>query len=255
MSLEPVPPIRGRVQTDAIQTDAMKTNAIDPTEFLDVVRPALAACDPTRLAHVVRIRWRPHQICRLLRRPEDDVRRVAAVALGLVGDMSCTPALTRALRDQDEQVNQMAEHGLWSVWFRSGRPEAVDPFRAGLGLLSTEDYDRAVTRFRAAFAADPQFAEAYNQCGIARYFLGQWDACIKDCEQAIRLVPTHFGAIAGMGHACAQNGDLGQALRCYRQAVWINPRMTGIHRAIDRLERGARLSESSGEFLLGQELN
>ena len=228
---------------------------IDPSEFLRVVRPALEAGDAAMLAQAVQVRWRPGKVCRLLRDGDNDVRRVAAVTLGLIGDMQSVPSLTRALRDQDEQVNQMAEHGLWSIWFRSGDSKATKPFREGVALLSKESFDKAITKFHLATQIDPTFAESYNQCGITHYFLGHWKAAIADCRRTIRLVPAHFGAIAGMGHCYAQFGNFAEALRCYRWAMRINPRMTAIAEAIERLEVNIHDLDSSGEFLVDQFLN
>lgn len=216
-----------------------------------MVRPALASGNPAALVHAVRVRWSCAQVCRLLGDPDVDVRRVSAVVLGLLGDRAAVPCLTRALRDEDEQVNQMAEHGLWTIWFRACAPEAAEPFRQGVSLVAVEDYRGAVAKFKAATALDPDFCEAFNQCAIAHYFLGQWARSLADCIQAVRLVPTHFGAIAGMGHCYTQMGDLPRALRCYRHALRINPRMAAIAKAIERLETKLRdANDASGEYLV-----
>lgn len=210
---------------------------IDPSQFLEAVRPALETGDAELLAERVRRRWAPRTICTLLRHGDSDVRRVAAVTLGLVGDASCIGCLARALHDPDEQVNQMAEHGLWAIWFRSCDCKAAYPFQEGMALLAAESYEAAIDKFRAAIELDPAFAEAYNQCSIARFFLGQWRDSIEDARQALLRQPCHFGAMAGMGHCYAHLGDLRKALDCYRRAIAINPRMTAIARAVQRLER------------------
>jgi len=102
-------------------------------------------------------------------------------------------------------------------------------------------------------AIDPDFAEAYNQCAIAYFFLGQWDQSIACCQRTIDLIPEHFGAVAGMGHACTQLNQLGRALSCYRTALRINPRMPAIARLIAGLEQRERgANDSSGAFLTGQ---
>jgi len=217
-------------------TNLKMANQIDAEQFLQVARPALASGDAAKLARVTRVRWRPNQLCQLTRHPQVDVRRVAALTVGLIGDMRCTPCLTRALRDEDEQVNQMAEHGLWSIWFRAGRTDAVGPFREGVALLSIEAHQEAVERFHEANRIDPDFAEAYNQSAIAHCFLSEWEESLANSHKTIRLLPTHFGAIAGMGHCFAQLGDLDRALQCYRSALRINPRLKAIARAIRGLE-------------------
>jgi len=225
---------------------------INATEFLNVVRAPLAQGDAAQLAHAVRIRWRPSELAPLLRDPSVDVRRVAAVTLGLIGKEKSTPYLIRALRDEDLQVNQMAEHGLWSIWFRSGDPKAAKPFREGVALLSDESYDFAISKFQESIRLDPQFPEAHNQCAVAHYFVAQWEEAIGECRKTIELIPSHFGAISGIGHCYTQMDNLPQALRCYRWALRINPRMQAISRAAQRIEGNSCDLDSSGEFLLDQ---
>jgi len=214
--------------------------SVDVARFLEWVCPALKAGDPDALAETVNQRWRPRELCDLLSHTDPDVRRVAAMTLGLVGNGSCVGCLARSLHDEDAKVNEMAEHSLWSIWFRSCDPRAAEPFSTGMSLLSEDDaasHEQAIDQFRAALRIDPAFAEAYNQCGIARFFLGQWHDSIEDAKQALLRQPCHFGAMAGMGHCYAHLGDLYNALACYRKAVAINPRLTAIANAVERLEQ------------------
>lgn len=210
--------------------------SVDPQHFLQLVRQPLEAGDATALAELVLKRWRPQELGVLLRHSAVDVRRVAAVTLGLVGNRSCVGCLSRALHDPDEQVNEMAEHGLWAIWFRSSKPEAAQPFREGMALVASEAYGEAIEKFQEAIRLDPEFAEAHNQCSIAHFFLGQWHDSLESCRKALSLVPTHFGAMAGVGHCYTHLGKLRKALECYRRALSLNPRMTAIARAVQRLE-------------------
>lgn len=214
-----------------------ETQRIDGNEFLAVTRAALASGDAQALADEVTKYWTPRQLCRLLTSQDADVRRVVAVTLGLVGDTSCTGCLARALHDADESVSAMAEHGLWSIWFRSGRACAAASFAAGVASMEQEAYTRAILKFEEAAGADPGFAEAYHQCALAHFFLGQWDECISDSRRTLERMPTHFGAMAGMGHAHLQLGQIDEALCCYRRALAIHPRLPDIQEAIERLER------------------
>jgi tetratricopeptide (TPR) repeat protein len=214
--------------------------AVDPDEFLNAVRPALQKQDVKGLAQCVRTRWRNEQIRGLLVHANVDVRRTAALALGLVGDMADAPALTCALQDNDEQVNQLVEHALWSVWFRACKGGACKPFHQGLAHIATESYQAAIDSFEQAQSLDPTFAESYNQCAIAHYFLGDWHASLDHCRRAVKLIPTHFGAILGMGHCFAQMRSLPEAITCYRHALWINPRMPAIARTLERARQQMR---------------
>jgi len=223
-------------------------STIDGQAFLAASLPAIKKCDAAALAKAVLNRWTSGQVCRLLKHANVDVRRVATVTMGMIGDMSHNNCLTHALSDADHQVNQMAEHALWSIWFRSGSSKAAKPFREGLALLSADEYEEAIAKFHEATAIDPNFAEAHNQCGIASFLAGNYDASIKACRKAIQLVPTHFGAIAGMGHCFAQHGELNLALRCYRRARRINPHIEGIADAIASLQTKIKDISDSGFF-------
>jgi len=223
---------------------------IDPCDFLALVLPFLKEGQAAELAEAVQVRWKTGQVARLIEDQNTDVRRVAAVVLGLVGDLDCIPNLTSALHDSDSQVNRMAEHSLWAIWFKASKPEAIRPFNRGVSLLNEEDYAQAITKFDQSIQFDTNFAEAYNQTAIAHFFLGQWPSAIEACEQAIGMIPVHFGAIACLGHCQMQAGNLDKALECYRQALLINPCMPGIGVAITQIEEQVRRDKAaSGTFL------
>lgn len=221
----------------------------DPQKFLEVVRPGLEQADAAKLASDVAAHWTCSQVRHFLKEGEPDIRRIAAVVLGLVGDAKAVSALALALHDRDEQVNQMAEHGLWSIWFRSGNCKAAKSFREGVALLGAEQYRKALVCFSEAIRIDPYYSEAYNQCAIAHFFLDEWDASLKYCKRVVALVPVHFGALSGMGHCHLQLGHLEEALACYSKSLRINPRMPAIMDAVVRLEVQLRDSnDSSGMY-------
>ncbi len=223
---------------------------IDGQAFLNATLPALKSCDAATLAKTVLDRWTPAQVCRLIKHEQVDVRRVATVTMGMIGNMSHVNCLSNALTDSDRQVNQMAEHALWSIWFRSGSSQAAGPFREGLSLLAADKPEQAKEQFQRAAAIDPTFAEAHNQCAIACFLAGDYKESIKAARKAIQLVPKHFGAIAGMGHCFAQLGELGMALRCYRRARRVNPQLDGIAQTIASLQTKIKDMSDSGFFEL-----
>ena len=229
--------------------DSNVHRTIDPSEFLNVCLPALRKGDAEQLAQLVRVRWTERQVAQLLKRPETDVRRVAAVALGLIGELRSAPALTRALKDSDRQVNQMAEHGLWAIWFRGCNTAAALPFKQGVSLLEDENYDHAISCFHQAIKHDKEFAEAWNQCAIAHFFLAQWEQAVEACRHTLQQIPTHFGAISCMGHCYMQLGNYVLALECYQRALAINPCMPAIANAIEGLQDTLmQMNDSSGYF-------
>jgi HEAT repeat protein len=97
---------------------------IQPEEFLAAVKPLLERQDLCGLLALLKTRWTAKQIVDLLKSRHCDTRKVAALALGLVGGKCCLGPLADQLKDPDPVVNEMAEHALWSIWFRSGNEEA-----------------------------------------------------------------------------------------------------------------------------------
>jgi len=210
---------------------------IDPASFVASVKPLLERRDlPALLGHLRR-NWTPEQITSLLACRDGDARKVAALALSLVGSSRCIPALVQRLRDPDSMTNQLAENALWSIWFRAGPPEANACLVQGAQCMARRDYRGAVAALDRAIDLAPGFAEAYNQRGIAWYLLEDYDRSAADCARAVELMPCHFGAWAGLGHCHAHRGRIIDAIKCYRRALEINPHLRGIRQAVDELSR------------------
>jgi len=217
-------------------------SAIDPQEFISTLESSLSQGRVEEALLRVRARWTAGQIIALLQDKSADVRKVAALALSLVGDTGAIGPLAVALHDGDAMVAQVAEHALWSVWFRLGNPRAVCLVKCGNNHLHHGNYVCALEKFSQAIQEDPGFAEAYNQRAIAHYLSERFDESIADCQSALALVPQHFGAMSGMGHAHAHLGNWRGARHCYRLALAIHPRLEGIETSLEQIEQLLRES-------------
>ena len=208
----------------------------DPVKFVHDLEPLLARRDIPGLIRLLDTRYSQPQMCALLAHPDADARKVAALALALVGRPDSIPDLVTHLRDPDRMVNEMAEHALWSIWFRGGTPEANARLCHGSQALNDRQVDRAAEHFTAAIALCPVFAEAYNQRAMVYYLQERIDESLHDCRKAAQLMPCHFGAWAGMGHSHAHRGEFDAALSCYRRAVAIIPHLDCVAEMVRELE-------------------
>lgn len=213
------------------------TKDIDPDRFVSAVQPLLEANDMEGLLSLLRSRWTPEQIASLLNGPSCDARKVAALALSLVGGRCCVGPLVCQLRDPDRVVNEMAEHALWNVWFRSSTPEANHELARGTQALDRREYDHAIRHFDRALDVDPEFAEAYNQRAIALYMQERYEESSRDCRRTIELMPSHFGAWAGLGHCHTHMGHLAEAKAAYEAALGINPHLDCVREMVSELCR------------------
>ena len=204
---------------------------IDPRRFVALVQPCLERHDLPGLLALLKEHWCPEQILHLLRCDCSDARKVAILACGLVAPACACPALAEQLKDPDPVVNQLAEHALWSIWFRAGTPAANHELCRGSQAMDRRELGHAIEHFDRAIEIDPSLAEAYNQRAMARFILEGYDEAIADCRMALERMPCHFGAWAGMGHGHAHLGRLPKAVMCYEKALAINPHLKDIEEA------------------------
>jgi tetratricopeptide (TPR) repeat protein len=209
---------------------------VNPETFLTSLQPSLAQGKVEEALRAVQERWSCPQILPLLKDKSGDVRKVAALALSLAGDESAVGPLAVALHDEDAMVAQMAEHALWSIWFRIGKPRAVQLVKCGNTHMHHGNYVCAIEKFTQAIQEDPEFAEAYNQRVIAYYLSERFEQAIADCKATLARVPQHFGAMAAMGHCHAHLGQWREARQCYRLALAIHPRLEGIQGSLRQID-------------------
>lgn len=200
-----------------------------------LVQPLLERQDLPALLTFLKSRWTPEQIIGLLSCDHEDARKVATLILGLVGTKCCINALCPRLQDPDPIVNQMAEHALWTIWFRCGPPEANHQLARGAQALNRRDFEHAICHFNRAIDLDPTFAEAYNQRSLAHYLQERYAESIADGLRTVERMPCHFGAWAGLGHCHAHEGNIEEAVRCYERALEINPHLDTVRTAVESL--------------------
>lgn len=211
--------------------------SINPLDFITRVQPLLEQRDLPGLLELLHHRWTYDQLKNLLSSAHHDARKVAMLAVSLVGGVCAIPVLVEHLKDRDACANQMAEHALWSIWFRCGSQEANCLLSRGSAALEEKNFSEAEALFTRAIEADRSFAEAYNQRAIVRYLSERYDESIEDCRSAVERMPSHFGAWAGMGHCYAHLGQTIDSVRCYTKALEINPHMECVAETIRALRR------------------
>lgn len=205
---------------------------------------ALVACrmqtGEEHLVAALREQYSQNALLHLLRDPESETQKAAAVALSLIGDEATGPLLATALRTQDLGVHTVVEQSLWRFWFRSGDAEIDALLRSGVRLIEARRFDEACAVFDRVIKAKPGFAEGYNQRAIVRYLMGEWGPSIQDCQRVIDLNPVHFGALAGLGHCYLQQHNVHAALNAYERALAVNPHMPGIRERMEQLREWLR---------------
>jgi tetratricopeptide (TPR) repeat protein len=164
-------------------------------------------------------------------------RRAAVLALSMLGDYASNAILGRALVDRDRGVRTIAESGIRELWCRVRGRNERRTLRIVLELNERKRYEEAAQAASKLIQQSPWIAEAWCQRGVANYHLGQYEAAIRDCYQALEINPYHFTAAAGMGQCYLLQKNPVAALEAFRRALRLNPGLEQVRAHVVRLQR------------------
>lgn len=143
-------------------------------------------------------------------------------------------------KTSDEQSAKGVVEKIWELWSRFDSPtaevllgQAVVAMGASENAASLEILDRIV-------AAYPTYAEAWNKRATLHFTLGNYEASLRDIDKVLDLEPRHFGALAGRGMIYQRQENWTAALNAYREALRMNPSMTGVKNAVQELSKRER---------------
>jgi len=104
------------------------------------------------------------------------------------------------------------------------KPDYAEAYNnLGLALHAEQRWDEAATCYRLALATTPDFAQSYYNLGTALQALGLLDAAATSYDQALLIYPDYPQASNNKGYIRQVQGQLGEAATCYREAMLSNP--------------------------------
>jgi len=80
----------------------------------------------------------------------------------------------------------------------------------------------------------PDFAEAHNKLATLLFMMDRFEESIKECEEVLRRVPYHFGALNGMGLCLFDLRRYEEAITYFQKALEIQPYAVNNHSYIAR---------------------
>lgn len=143
-------------------------------------------------------------------------------------------------RASDEQSAKAAEDKIWELWSRSDSATAEVLLGQAVAAMGESENAASLEILDRIVAAYPAYAEAWNKRATLQFLLGDYDASLSDIWKVLELEPRHFGALAGRGMIYERQGKWSEALAAFKEALIMNPSMTGVKNAIHELEKRER---------------
>jgi tetratricopeptide (TPR) repeat protein len=168
-----------------------------------------------------------------------------AVAAQAPATTPASPAITRAetldrlfarLRQaKDAEAAQRVQQNILILLRKSGSPTGDLLLEQAISALAANEYDAALDILDTLIDQYPEFTEALNQRATVYYLLGDYERSAADIDAVLAAEPRHFGALSGLGLVRQAQGREVEALKAFRDALAVNPQMTGAREAADEL--------------------
>ena len=203
----------------------MNTKAVPQNRLCTFYQDYLVNQDTSLFVRLVGGSYTQPTLLRLAACSHTDSRRAAVLALTYLGDYGANDMFGRLLHDCDQTVRLLAEIGIKNLWPRDGDDQHRRQLRTIMRLNAADQFQDAIRRTESLLDEFPEYAEAWNQRGIAHFGLKKFGETIEDAYAALNLNPFHFGAATGMGHAYLRLKDRATAIDCFQLALDINPNL------------------------------
>ena len=149
-------------------------------------------------------------------------------------------ALLQQLADPANDRWQRVQRQILRDWEDSGSAALDYIFQRGKAALESGDAETAVDHFTFVLERAPDFAQAWAARANAYYLANRLGQALSDIQQALRLNPHQFNALAGLGAIFEQLDQPDQALAAYHASLIINPHQEAVIDAVSRLALASR---------------
>ncbi|MBC8288171.1 MAG: tetratricopeptide repeat protein [Nitrospinae bacterium] len=137
--------------------------------------------------------------------------------------MDKTEQYLEDLKSEDPAMREKATRALWILWHRQEGIELEQELNKGTELMDQQKHDDALIVLQILVDKCPDFSEAHNKLATLLFLMGQYDEAVKECEQVLRRIPHHFGALNGLGMCLYELKRFEEAIRIFQRALEVQP--------------------------------
>jgi len=177
------------------------------------------------------------QALRTLNHSDPQQRFEAMNRLALIGTADAADAVLPRLHDKEPVLRNVALGTVWQMWGRTGDKEIDTMYGDGTAEMKEGNVLEAIRIFSDIITKRPAFAEAWNKRATLYFMVGQFELSMQDCEEVLKRMPKHFGALSGYAQMLAERDQPEKALDLMQRAVAVNPNMVNAERLMADLRR------------------
>ena len=141
------------------------------------------------------------------------------------------------LKFKNATLSYEIEQKIWELWSTHPSDKNLTTMLAeGSNLVNKQKFDQAIVVFSKVIDLDPKWAEAWNKRATVLYMVGEFQKSQDDIDKVLELEERHFGALAGQGLVNIQLENYDKAIKSYKKAQQIYPKMKSPKIMIKQIE-------------------
>ena len=123
----------------------------------------------------------------------------------------------------DQSAGDRISNRMWEIWTQAPDAHAQELLNSGMARREMYDFETAEAAFTALIEYCPDYAEGWNQRAFIRFLRQDFEGALPDLDVALRLNPTHVGALSGKALTLLNMGRMEDGQAELRRALALNP--------------------------------
>jgi tetratricopeptide (TPR) repeat protein len=154
----------------------------------------------------------------------------------VIADMALDDLFARLKENAESPAGGRIEQEILRRFSRSGSPTADLLLAWAVDAMDAKNYPLALDVLDQVIVIKPDFAEAWNKRATVYYLIDDYSASLSDIRATLALEPRHFGALAGFGMILESLDRKAEAIRVFKRALEVNPRLEQVKETLQKLE-------------------
>ncbi|WP_231741946.1 tetratricopeptide repeat protein [Stieleria varia] len=221
----------------------MTSPLVRTTRLAAAYRRYLASADAPQFAAEVDEHYAASTLATLLNRGEVELRRAAALSLGMLGNVNSIEPLGRALCDDDRGVRLAADDSFRALLVRAAAPLHQQQLLQVMHLNDGGEYAAALAPTMILVDNAPRYSEAYHQLAICWHGLENYENAAAAYTACLFRCRFHYLAWQGLARCQIAMRELPAAARSLERCIDLSPDVESARMQLRALRRRMRRSD------------